>query len=44
MVYDTPNDGLQSISRIFSGPATYVLKVCHAGTTVCSNSVTAVFN
>jgi PKD repeat protein len=43
MVNNTPNDGRQSISRIFSGPATYVLKVCEAGTTICSNSVTVVF-
>jgi len=44
MVNNTPNDGRQPISKVFSGPATYVLKVCHAGTTVCSNEVTVVFN
>jgi PKD repeat protein len=44
MVNDTPNDGRQAISRIFSGPAIYVLKVCEAGTTICSNEATVVFN
>jgi PKD repeat protein len=44
MVNNTPNDGSQWISKVFAGPATYVLKVCEAGTTICSNVVTAVFN
>lgn len=43
MANNTPNDGHQSISVVFSGPATYALKVCHAGTNVCSNEVTVVF-
>lgn len=44
IVNNSPNDGRQAIRRVFSGPATYVLKVCHAGTTVCSNQATVVFN
>ena len=44
LVNNSPNDGRQAIRRVFSGPATYVFKVCHAGTTVCSNQATVVFN
>jgi PKD repeat protein len=44
MVNNSPNDGRQAIRRVFSGAATYVLQVCHAGTTVCSNQATVVFN
>jgi PKD repeat protein len=44
LVNNSPNDGRQAIRRTFSGPATYVFKVCHAGTTtVCSNQATVVF-
>jgi thermitase len=39
----TENDGHYGNSRNFTGPATYVYKVCQAGTTVCSNEATVVF-
>jgi len=39
----TENDGHYGNSRSFTGPATYVYKVCQAGTTVCSNEATVVF-
>jgi PKD repeat protein len=39
----TPNDGQQAISKTASGKATYIFKVCEAGTTICSNPATAVF-
>jgi hypothetical protein len=41
---NTPNDGLQTVSRTYTGRATYVLKVCRAGTSTCSNAVTLVFD
>jgi hypothetical protein len=40
----TENDGRYGNSRTFTGPATYVYQVCEAGTSVCSNEATAVFN
>jgi CubicO group peptidase (beta-lactamase class C family) len=41
---DTPNDGRHTVTRNnYTGPATYVLKVCEAGTSTCSNEVTLVF-
>ena len=40
----TENDGKYTNTRSFVGPATYRYKVCQAGTTVCSNEVTVVFN
>ncbi len=40
----TANDGKQSVSKNVSGPATYIFKVCEAGTTICSNPATAQFN
>lgn len=39
-----PNDGKQSISKNASGPASYIFKVCEAGTAICSNPATANFN
>jgi len=39
----TLNDGHYVNSRNFTGPATYVYKVCNAGTTTCSNEATVVF-
>jgi PKD repeat protein len=40
----TPNDGKQTVVRTFTGPATYVYKVCQAGsTTVCSNAASITF-
>lgn len=39
----TENDGHYGNSRTFTGPATYVYKVCQAGTTVCSNEATVIF-
>jgi PKD repeat protein len=39
----TENDGHYGNSRNFTGPATYVYKVCQAGTTVCSNEATVAF-
>ncbi len=41
---NTPNDGRHTVTRNnYTGPATYVLKVCEAGTSTCSNEVTLVF-
>ncbi|HEX2249422.1 MAG TPA: galactose oxidase-like domain-containing protein, partial [Gemmatimonadales bacterium] len=44
---NTANDGRDTNSRTYQGPATYVFKVCQAGTTVatatCSNEATVVF-
>jgi hypothetical protein len=40
----TPNDGVDTNSRSFVGPATYTFKVCQTGsTTLCSNNATVVF-
>ena len=44
VVTGTPNDGKQTINRKFTAPATYVLKICQSGSTICSNEVTLVFN
>ena len=41
---NTLNDGIFTNSRNFVGPATYVYKVCEAGTSVCSNEAIAIFN
>jgi hypothetical protein len=40
----TANDGSDTNGRTFQGAATYVFKVCQAGSTVCSNQATVVFN
>ena len=40
----TANDGSDTNGRTFTGAATYVFRVCQAGTTVCSNNATVVFN
>ena len=39
----TANDGSDTNGRTFQGAATYVFKVCQAGSTVCSNQATVVF-
>ena len=39
----TPNDGQQNISKNATGGATYIFKVCEAGTAICSNPATAQF-
>ncbi len=39
----TANDGSDTNGRTFQGAATYVFKVCQAGTTACSNQATVVF-
>lgn len=39
----TANDGSDTNGRTFTGAATYVFRVCQAGTTVCSNDATVVF-
>ena len=39
----TKNDGKDTNGRNFVGPATYVFKVCEAGTSVCSNEATVRF-
>ena len=44
VVTGTPNDGKQTINKTFTGPATYRLKVCQGGSTICSNEVTLVFD
>jgi hypothetical protein len=40
---NTANDGRDSNGRNFQGPATYVFKVCQAGTSTCSNEATVQF-
>ena len=40
---NTANDGRDTNSRSFQGPATYVFKLCQAGTSTCSNEATVVF-
>ena len=40
---DTANDGRDSNGRNFQGAATYIFKVCHAGTSTCSNEATVTF-
>lgn len=42
-ITSTPNDGHYVNSRTFTGSATYVYKVCNAGTTTCSNETTVTF-
>ncbi|MGH7578953.1 MAG: PKD domain-containing protein, partial [Gemmatimonadales bacterium] len=39
----TSNDGRQSIGKNGTAPSTFIFKVCEAGSTICSNPVTAVF-
>ena len=43
VLLSTANDGRHSVGRNFTGPATYIFKVCEAGTTICSNPATAQF-
>jgi len=43
LLQNTVNDGRDVNGRKFQGAATYVLKVCQAGTSTCSNQVTVVF-
>jgi PKD repeat protein len=43
VLLSTPNDGKQKVTKNGSGAATYIFKVCEAGTTICSNPVSAVF-
>jgi PKD repeat protein len=43
VVKSTANDGVESIGKTATGAATYVLKVCEAATTICSNPATAQF-
>ena len=40
----TANDGSDTNGRTFQGAATYVFRVCQAGSTICSNDATVVFN
>ena len=40
---NTPNDGRQTNSRVFQSPATYIFKICQAGTYVCSNPASVQF-
>ena len=41
---NAPNDGRATVVKNnFTGPATYTLKVCRAGSSTCSNTVTVVF-
>jgi PKD repeat protein len=43
VLMSTPNDGQQGVSKNATGAATYIFKVCEAGTTICSNPATAAF-
>ena len=43
LITTTPNDGHYTNTRTFTGSATYVYKVCQAGSTVCSNEATVTF-
>jgi PKD repeat protein len=43
VLLSTPNDGKQKISKSETSPTSYIFKVCEAGTTICSNPVTAQF-
>jgi PKD repeat protein len=40
----TENDGRHTVTKKTTAPATYRLRVCEAGTSVCSNEVTLIFN
>jgi hypothetical protein len=44
LIKNTSNTGRYTTTRRFSGPATYLLKVCETATSKCSNTVTATFN
>ncbi len=39
----TANDGSDTNGRTFEGAATYIFRVCEAGTTTCSNDASVVF-
>ncbi len=39
----TENDGRYTNSRTFTGAATYIYKLCQAGTSICSKEATVVF-
>jgi CubicO group peptidase (beta-lactamase class C family) len=41
---NTPNDGKQADSKLYTGPATYIYKICEAGTYICSNPASVSFN
>jgi CubicO group peptidase (beta-lactamase class C family) len=41
---NTPNDGKQADNKLFTGPATYIYKICEAGTYTCSNPASVSFN
>ena len=43
LLTNTPNDGLYTNSRNFTGSATYTYTVCQAGTSICSNEATVAF-
>ena len=43
VLQSTPNDGQQAITKNATGAATYIFKICEAGTTICSNPATAQF-
>nr|MBA3445209.1 PKD domain-containing protein [Gemmatimonadales bacterium] len=43
LIQNTANTGRYTSTRRFSGPATYLLKVCETATSRCSNTVTATF-
>ena len=44
LVNNTPNDGRQTVNRKYTLPATYVMKVCEAGTSICSDEAVLVFD
>jgi hypothetical protein len=41
---NTPNDGEQGDSKLYTGPATYIYKICEAETYICSNPASVDFN
>jgi PKD repeat protein len=43
VLLSTPNDGKQKFTKNETDPTTYIFKICEAGTTICSNPVTAQF-
>lgn len=40
---NTPNDGKQVDSKLYTGAATYIYKICEAGTYICSNPASVDF-
>jgi PKD repeat protein/CubicO group peptidase (beta-lactamase class C family) len=40
---NTPNDGKQGDNKTFTGPATYIFKICEAGSYTCSNPASVSF-